>query len=552
MNLQRVPLPTARRAQTLRVSFLAAAIGLALGCNGQILDPEGAGGTGDPGDPGRVETMAGPPLRSPGARRLSREEVARSLQRLLGPDVPVDTALLPDETLTPFDNDVLGQSPSLLLVEAMESIAGEIATWAVATPERLQRLLPCTPAGAADEACFGRFVEGFGKRALRRPVGAEEKVDFLELLSYARASGRFADAVAMGLRLFLMHPEFIYRVEPGVAEVAPGRIKLGGYEVASRLSFLLQGMTPDDALLAAAEDRALDSAAGRRSQAERLLASEEGQQQVRRFHAFWLGYARLDSLPIQSKLRTETDALVDRATEATRDHRHLLLADDTRIDAELAEHYDLAAAGPGFGWVDYGEAPRRGILAHGLFAAAGSKFTDTSPTRRGKFIRERFLCQPVQLPPAGVEVDVDLPPEAESPDACKIDRYRQHREDPGCADCHALMDPIGFGLENFDELGRYRTHDADNPECVIDGVGTLDGGVTFTGARELATLLADSPRFSPCVAEYFMRFAAGRQLDDSDAPRAAWLGAQMEQAGHSFRAMLLAYVSHENFRYREE
>ena len=112
-----------------------------------------------------------------------------------------------------------------------------------------------------------------------------------------------------------MHPEFIYRVEPGTP-VGGGRVRLSGYEVASRMSFLLQGTTPDDALLTAAEDGTLDTPAGRRSQAERLLAAEEGKQQMRRFHAFWLGYSRLDSVPIQRKLRAETDALIDRATEA--------------------------------------------------------------------------------------------------------------------------------------------------------------------------------------------------------------------------------------------
>jgi hypothetical protein len=531
----------------------AAAIGLVVGCNGQILEspPPDTTPPNDLPDPPGLEAMSGPPLRSPGARRLSRQEVTRSLRRLLGADVPVDSSLLPEDTLTPFDNDVLEQSPSLLLVESMDSIAGEVAAWAVAAPERLQRVVPCTPAGPADEACFGRFVDGFGKRILRRPIAQEERAEILQLIKYGRDSGRFADAVAMGLRLFLMHPEFIYRVEPGVSLVA-GRTRLSGYETASRMSFLLQGMTPDDTLLAAAEEGVLDDPSGRRSEAERLLATEEGKEQIRRFHAFWLGYSRLDSLPLQAKLRAETDALVDRATEPARDYRHLLLADDSYLDGELTQHYGLSAGDGGFGWVSYGDAPRRGILSHGLFAAAGAKFADTSPTRRGKFIRERFLCTPVQLPPPEANVDVDLPPKAKTPGACKIDRYKEHREELACAGCHALMDPIGFGLENFDEVGRYRTHDKDRPECVIDGVGSLDGVTPFKGARELATMLADSPRLPACLGEYLIRFAAGRQLDEGDAQRAQWLGQEMVNTGNSFVSMLLAYVSHENFRYREE
>jgi hypothetical protein len=531
-----------------------AAIGLVAGCNGQILEhPPGSSETTPPGDPPGVEAMAGPPLRSPGARRLSRQEVTRSLRRLLGPDVPADTSLLPSEKLTPFDNDVSEQSASMLVVESMEAISGEVAAWAVATPARLQGLLPCTPAGPADEACFGRFLDGFGRRVLRRALGSEERAEMLELIRYGRDSGRFADAVAMGLRFLLMHPEFIYRVEPGVSTVG-GRTRLSGYEVASRLSFLLQGMTPDDTLLAAAEDGSLDTREGRRSQAERLIRSEEGKEQVRRFHAFWLGYSRLEATPLQAKLRLETDALVDRATEAARDYRHLLLADETYIDGELATHYGLAGEASAYGWVGYADAPRRGILSHGLFAAAGSKFDDTSPTRRGRFVRERFLCQTVPLPMAGldVDVDVDVPPEGTTPDACKVDRYREHRENRDCASCHALMDPIGFGLENFDLLGRYRTHDEGRPECPIDGVGRLDDETPFTGAQELAMRVAESPRFLPCVTEHFLRFAAGRGLEDGDELRAQWLAEEMDRTGNSFAAMLLAYVSHENFRYREE
>ena len=164
--------------------------------------------------------------------------------------------------------------------------------------------------------------------------------------------------------------------------------------------------------------------------------------QLRRFHALWLGYSKLDTLPIQIKLRAETDALVDRATESARDYLYLLRADETNIDAELAMHYGLAPPASGFDWVSYGDARRRGIISQGMFAAAGAKFGDTSPTRRGKFIRERFLCQPVPLPK--VNVDVDLPPMPKTANACKVDRYREHRADAVCAGCHGLMDPDWF------------------------------------------------------------------------------------------------------------
>jgi len=539
-----------------RVSVVGVA-GLTLlsACNGVIGAPGGGADDGASG-PGTTTgagpssgSSIGPPLRSSAGRRLSRREFKRSIQRLIGPDAPVDITILPDDTFTPFDNDVAEQSPSMLLVESAESIAHNLADWVVGAPDRLQRVVPCTPQSATDAACFEQFVKQFGKRVLRRPLDQDEVTSMLELLSYAKAPGQFSDAVSMALRLFLMHPEFIYRVEPGVS-VADGKVRLSPYEVATRLSFVLQGVTPDDTLLTAADSGTLDTSDGILGEAKRLLAAEEGKVQLRRFHALWLGYSKLDTLPLQIKLRAESDALVDRATESTRDYLYLLRADETNIDAELATHYGLAPPASGFDWVSYGDARRRGIISQGMFAAAGAKFGDTSPTRRGKFIRERFLCQPVPLPK--VNVDVDMPPMQKTANACKVDRYREHRADAVCAGCHGLMDPIGFGLENFDELGRYRDHDKDRPECPIDGVGQLDETTPFTGAKELATIVAGSPALEPCLGQYFIRFAAGRKLDDTDVLSAPWLADEMHKSGNTFVAMALAYVTHDNFRYREQ
>jgi hypothetical protein len=495
--------------------------------------------------------LAGPPTRSAGARRLTRDELARSLRRLLGDDVPVDTKLLPSETLTPFDNDVLEQSPSMLLVESMETIARDVSAFVTATPERMQRVLPCTPANGADAACFGQFIDRFGKRVLRRPLEPALADEMKQLISYGQAAGRFADAVDAALRVFLLHPEFLYRVEPGMP-ASGGRVRLTAYEVAARLSFLLQGMTPDDALLAAADSGALNTAAGLRAEATRLLGTPESREQLRRFHAFWLGYSPLDDLPIHGKLRAESDALVDRATAPDRDYLYLFLADETFIDGELAGHYGMGQGSPAPSWVGYGNTPRRGILSQGMFAAAGAKFGDTSPTRRGKFVRERLLCTTVPLPPPSVNVDVDLPPEGKTPNACKSERYRQHREDAACAGCHAQMDPIGFGLENLDELGRYRTAEAGRDDCPIDGVGALDDATSFRGPKELAGLVAQAPELLPCVAEHFIHFAIGRGLEDGDRRRAQWLADELRRNGNRFTSMVLAFVTHDDFRIREE
>lgn len=515
-----------------------------VGCTGRIGDAEKPGGPAGE-TPSTVEA-AGPPTRI-GVRRLSRSELERSLHRLFGADMPVETSALPADTLTPFDNDILEQSPSLLLVESLETLARDAATWITATPERMGRIVPCKPAAPDDAVCFATFIEQFGRRVLRRPLDEDDRRSLLELASYGKSTGDFGEAVRMVVRVLLLHPGFVYRIEVGVAKEGK-KLRLSSYEIASRLSFLLQGTTPDDALIAKAASGALDTTEGLDGAVTALLATPEAKDQTRRFHAFWLGYASLESTPLHKKLRAETDALVDRATGPGRDLRHLLLSDETFVDGELAAHYGLT----GTGWVKYGSAPRVGILSHGAFAAAGAKFGDTSPTRRGKFVRERFLCESIALPPPDVTVDVDQPPVSKTPGACKKARYTEHRENAVCASCHSRIDPIGFGLENFDKDGKYRTHDDEHPECPIDGAGQLNPGQTFTGAKGLAPLIASSPQFVACFSEHFVRFAVGRGLDTTDGNRIAWLTSEMAKHGNSFEALVRAYVTHENFRVREE
>jgi Protein of unknown function (DUF1588)/Protein of unknown function (DUF1592)/Protein of unknown function (DUF1585)/Protein of unknown function (DUF1595) len=512
-------------------------------CTGDI-------GDGDGSKPQFNVDPLGPPTKISGARRQSREELLRSMGTLFGSDVPVDLTRLPNDTLTPFDNDIVEQSPSMVLVESLESIGKEAADWITATPERMARIVPCQPASVDDLACFQNFVSTFGRRVIRRPLDEDERKPMDELLSYARDAKDFGAAVRMVVRVLLLHPEFIYRVEVGASKDGK-RIQLSSYEVASRLAFLLQGRTPDEALLAKAGEGALDAREGLLRVVEELLTTPAAKEQARRFHAFWLGYSTLEKTDLQKKLRGETDALIDRVTEEGRDFRYLLLAEETQLDGELAAHYGLPAPAAS-GWVPYGSAPRVGILSHGTFAAAGAKFGDTSPTRRGKFIRERFLCQPIPLPPPEVRVDVDSAPVSKTPGACKSERYRQHRENPVCASCHGRMDPIGFGLENFDAAGRYRTTEKDKPECPIDGAGSLEAGQSFTGAKQLAPLLANSPRFVSCFSEHFVRFAVGRKLDTSDPSRIERLSADMAKQGNSFRGLVLAYVTNDNFHLREE
>ncbi len=510
-----------------------------IACTAEIRTPPGKTPVEGPTP---VEVTGSPVVERTTTRRLSRTELRNTLKAVFGPDVPVAVDQLPDDTLTPFDNDVQEQAPSMRLVEATEAIGIEISEWVAAQPSRVAALAPCV---ANDAACFEAIAQRLGKRLLRRPLETAELDGFKTLLDHPTSGGTFTGAVKMLIRTLVLHPEFLYRVERGVAGDAQA---LRPVEVATRLSLFLTGQNPDEALLDAAAT--LATAEGRKAQAQRLMASPAGIAQQRRFTAMWLGYSRMSPGNLETQMRAESDALVDRSFASAADYRTLFSSSDTFIGSELATHYGLTGATSATAaWLPYGTADRRGILSHGTFAIAGAKFGDTSPTRRGKFIRERLLCQKIALPTANV--DVDAPPKTNDPNACKIDRYAAHRSDATCASCHAQMDPLGFGLENLDHLGRYRTHDEGRPECVIAGKGAIDPSAPFTGPKGLADRIAVDARVDRCLASHLVRFAAGRTTQAGDDDAVKWLAAQLGE-GHSVQAMLLAYVTHESFTLRRE
>ncbi len=191
---------------------------------------------------------------------------------------------------------------------------------------------------------------------------------------------------------------------------------------------------------------------------------------------------------------------------------------------------------------------RRGILSHGSVLSSFGKFADTSPTQRGIFIRTRLLCQVIPPPPP--DVDADNPPEGGDGD-CKSDVYEIHNQG-GCYDCHRMMDPIGFGLENYDNQGRYRAHDDGKPDCTISGDGEIDGLGEFNGPAELADLIIDSGNLERCVVQQVYRLAMGRREQSGDRPVLDALGERFKENDHAFDTLLVDLVSAESFGFRVE
>ncbi len=533
---------------------LITALVASLACQGVIGDAGGPRADDDPSRPGAtkdpLETVA-----VSNARRLSREELDNAIGSLLYTNRRYASELLPEDDQEregfflhwPFDNRYTHQRSEKVLIQAYESLAREAALELLADSERLAQVVPCEPSGAEDAMCFETFVRTFGRRAFRRPLDNEEVARFMPLFAEAAEDNDFFSAVDVTVRAFLQSPDFLYRVELGSpVDDHDGVRALDGYEIATRMAFFLWGTGPDEELLDLAADGTLESAEDRRNVAAMMLDAPEALDQVERFHAQWLGFRQLPHSPeLTTSMRLETRALLER-TIFTEDapYMDVFRSSDTYIDERLAEHYDMPSPGDEPGFVDYVDPARGGVLSHGTVLGAFNTGGDTSTTRRGVFVRERLMCQVIPPPPPTVNVD-DLP-ETE----CKSELLEVHQQG-ACGGCHALMDPVGWGLENFDLAGQYREHDDGNPDCAIDGMGELDG-MAFRGPRELAGLLIASGDLDACAVLQVLRFALGREEQPEDEAFIDELTEPRVGRDWSFRELLIDIVANERFAYVRE
>jgi hypothetical protein len=506
-------------------------------------------GDGDGGEDVDPETLDRVP--ESGLRRLTAAEYDATVRDLLGIDV-VAALLLPEDWRQPFDNDYTTQVASQALVEGAELLAADVAALALETPAVRDATVGCTPTGPADDACFRTFVTTFGRRALRRPLTAEEVDRFASLLAEAQETGEFDDAVEVALRAFLQHPEFLYRVEVGTpVDDEPGVFRLGDHEIGTRLSYFIWGSTPSDALLDMADAGELHTPDQIAAAAEEMLTDDRARERIGRFHALWLGYEQLPHSPdLVAAMQAETQALIDKVIfEEATPWQDLLRASETFVDATLAEHYGLTAPGTDAGWVAYGDSGRRGLLSHGTFLSSMAKIGDSSPTKRGILVRTRLMCQVIPPPPPNVDVDNVEPPEG----MCKDEFYRTFHAQGSCAGCHNLMDPIGLGLENYDHTGAFRTQEIADPSCEISGQGEIDG-TPFSGPAELSALLLESGTLNECVATQLYRFAMGRtELTEVDYRFVEGVVGEVAPEGDfDFTQMVVRFVSDDAFRFRRE
>jgi uncharacterized protein DUF1592/uncharacterized protein DUF1588/uncharacterized protein DUF1595/uncharacterized protein DUF1587/cellulose binding protein with CBM2 domain/uncharacterized protein DUF1585 len=468
----------------------------------------------------------------PSARRrlrmLTRFEFDNTLRDLLYLNSQWGQSLPAEEVVHGFDNNADERAVGQLLTDKLLAAAEEAATQAVTT---LSRHVSCAPG----EECAKQFIQDFGLRAFRRPLTDAEKSRY-QLLYTAVAAEEGTNGYTEGIKAIitamLQSPNFLYRTELG-EHLGDGKYKLSDYEVASELSYLFWGSMPDEELFAKAKAGALSSKPELLpTEARRMLASPRSRPMLDHFVSQWLDLGHINqaqkdatfadfSPTIRAAMKAETTELFDYVVRDSSGRLpELFTSDYTFATDALATFYRLpsgpvttsSAPASGLRMWELKSSGRGGILTHGSILASQATPQTSSPIRRGKLVRERLLCQPLPPPPPGLSVQ--LSPVSEG--LPNRQRFQEHSTSAACASCHQLMDPIGFGFEQFDSVGRFAPQLPSGQPVDASGEvlsSTATNG-TFTGVDGLQQKLADSPDVHACFSLQWLRFGYGVSGDD--------------------------------------
>ena len=426
------------------------------------------------------------------------------------------------------------------------------------TPSR-RRLLICAPVAVADELpCARKILTSLATRAYRRPLAG---IDIDTLLEFYRAGRQqsFEFGIERALARVLVDPQFLFRFEREPAQVAPGAaFRVTDLELASRLSFFLWSSIPDDELLGVAARGGLKDPGALEREVRRMLADPRADALVTNFAAQWLFLrelqnARPDSPDFDGNLRQsfqrETEMLLRAVVREDRSIVDLLTADFTFVDERLARHYGIPGVrGSRTRRITLpADSPRRGLLGQGSILTVTSAANRTSPVQRGKWVLENVLGAPPPQPPPGVETNLE--PDAAQVTATSLrQRMEMHRNNPACASCHSIMDPIGFALENFDHAGKWRTLDGTSP---IDASGQLVDGTKLDGSESLRrALVARSGVFAEVAAEKMLTYAVGRALRPQDMPSVRAITRGAAKDNYRFSSLVLGVVRTPQFQMR--
>jgi hypothetical protein len=465
--------------------------------------------------------------------------------------------------LRPFDRSNAGtyDSTGRPHVETL-TITGPFAPTGPGTTASRQRIFSCAPQTAAEEEpCAREILATLAKRAYRRPI---EETDLERLMPFyhdGRSQGSFEAGIQLALRRVLASPAFVFRPEAEPADVAPGAAYfVSDFELATRLSFFLWSSLPDETLLELSAAGRLHEPDVLEAQVRRMLRDPRIEALVENFAGQWLHLRNLETIrpntdtypdfdnDLRQGFKRETELFFASVIDENRSIIDLLTADFTFVDERLARHYGIPKVyGSRFRRVHLPPAldARRGLLGKGGVLMATSHADRTAPSLRGKWVLENLLGTPPPPPPGNVP-----PLEEQSAAAPKTmrERLEMHRTNPACTDCHALIDPLGFALENFDAVGGWRDYDA---RAAVDARGQLPDGTDIDGIEELRAALAAEPRvFAATLVEKLMIYALGRGLHAFDMPVVRGILRKAEDEDYRFESIVLGIVESPPFRMR--
>jgi hypothetical protein len=501
-----------------------------------------------------------------GMRRITQDQYRQIVADIFGKTIKLGGRFEPDQR----DGGLLAVGASQVSVtasgfEQYDDMARAISAQVVDEQHRAVTV-PCVPQSAQsqDDACAGKFLGGVGRLLYRRPLSQRELADEVKIAS--EVSLRLHDfyaGLSMALTGMLESAQFLFRQEVATSQAAdPGHLTLDSYSKATRLSFLLWNSGPDRLLLDAASQGELDTQVGLSRQADRMIASPRLEAGVRAFFADMLGFTAFEGLSKDPLLypkfsaRVAADAqeqtlrtVVDLLLRQGGDYRDLFTTRTTYLTPLLGAVYKIPLTTPDDlpdGWVRYEfpqGADQAGIITHASFVALHSQPGRSSPTVRGKALREVLLCQKVPDPPGNV--NFALVQDTTNP-AFKTARQRltAHRSEATCAGCHKIMDPIGLALENFDTTGAFRTLENGTP---IDASGEIDG-LKFANAQELGKAIHDNPAATSCIVNRIYSYGVGRAATKEES---AWIHTDLSKdfasGGYGIKALLRAMATSDQF-----
>ena len=427
--------------------------------------------------------------------------------------------------------------------------------------ESHKRIFICGHApGQHKPECARIIVAELARRAYRRPVTAAEVNGIARFVNMAQQNGdSFEQGIRVALEAILVSPHFLFRIENDRDPNNPAQShRLDDYELASRLSYFLWSSMPDERLMRLAGERKLRRPEVVSAEVRRMLLDSKSTALVDNFAGQWLELRNLDSWKpdpdrfpgfdesLRKAMKEETRLFFEAVIHEDRSILDFIDGKFTYLNERLAKHYGIpGVTGPEFRRVDLNGEERSGILTQASILTVSSYPTRTSPVLRGKWVLENFLNDPPPPPPPGL---ANLNEAAIGVTASMRQQLEQHRTNPACATCHVRMDPLGFGLENYDAVGRWRTKDGKFP---VDAAGTLPGGHSFSTPAELKAILrTDRDTFARCITEKMLTYALGRGLERYDKPAVNLICSRLAASDYRFSRLVLEIVESMPFEMR--